>query len=136
MIDLLLSRLEKVTPKGQGKFTARCPAHNDKTPSLAIASLPDGRILLKCFAGCGASDIVQVIGLTLADLFPDGHLKYYRGFQQIENDQKEARKEKLFKEHAILEICKSWREQGIRLTPQDLKREQEAYLKVRNENNK
>ena len=31
---------------------ARCPAHDDRSPSLSIAEGHDGRLLLYCFAGC------------------------------------------------------------------------------------
>lgn len=69
MIDDLLSRLEKVKGRN-GRFNACCPAHPDKSPSLAIRELDDGRILLKCFAGCSAQEIVSAIGMDLTDLFP------------------------------------------------------------------
>jgi putative DNA primase/helicase len=36
---------------GRG-WMARCPAHDDRDPSLSIADGTDGRILLTCFAGC------------------------------------------------------------------------------------
>lgn len=32
--------------------TARCPAHDDRNPSLSIKDGRDGRLLLHCFAGC------------------------------------------------------------------------------------
>lgn len=47
----------------------RCPAHDDRTPSLSIR-LGRRRLLLHCFAGCSASDIlreVQERGLLGAD---------------------------------------------------------------------
>jgi hypothetical protein len=68
-IDLVLSRLERVRPYGKG-YTARCPAHEDRTASLSIAQGDDGRLLLHCFAGCGIHDVAGAIGLTVADLFP------------------------------------------------------------------
>ena len=37
---------------GRG-WMARCPAHDDRNPSLSIADGAEGRILLTCFAGCG-----------------------------------------------------------------------------------
>ena len=55
------------------KSTARCPAHDDREPSLSIAEGVDGRALLWCFAGCSAEDIVQALGLTWPDMFPPGH---------------------------------------------------------------
>ena len=45
-------------------------AHADKTPSLAIRELPDGRILIHCFTGCSVDAVVSAIGLELFDLFP------------------------------------------------------------------
>ena len=75
MIDNLLSSLTKVKG-GRGRWTACCPAHNDKSPSLAIRELDDGRILLKCFGGCSAQEIVESVGLTLNDLFPSDNLSY------------------------------------------------------------
>jgi hypothetical protein len=70
MIGDLLNKLEKV--KGsKGRWTACCPAHGDKSPSLAIRQLDDGRILLKCFAGCSAYEVVSAVGMDLTDLFPN-----------------------------------------------------------------
>lgn len=70
-IDALLSRLEKVKDKGAGRWSARCPAHDDKSPSLVIRELADGRILLHCFTGCSVDAVVSAIGLELSDLFPE-----------------------------------------------------------------
>lgn len=67
--DLLLARLAGARRAGKG-WAAKCPAHADRSPSLAIAEGDDGRVLLKCYAGCDALSIVQALGLTLADLFP------------------------------------------------------------------
>jgi hypothetical protein len=70
MIGNLLNRLEKV--KGsKGRWTACCPAHADRSPSLAITQLDDGRILLKCFAGCSVYEIVTAVGMDIGDLFPE-----------------------------------------------------------------
>lgn len=38
---------------------------------MTIRELPDGRILLHCFAGCSVDEIVGSIGLELSDLFPE-----------------------------------------------------------------
>ena len=66
----ILSRLEKVHRTGPGRYTARCPSHDDKGPSLAIRELDDGRILLHCFAGCSVHQIVGAVGLEIQALFP------------------------------------------------------------------
>lgn len=69
MIGNFLNKLEKVQGK-KGHWVACCPAHADKNPSLAIRETDDGRILLKCFAGCSAYEVVSAVGMDLADLFP------------------------------------------------------------------
>lgn len=66
--ERLLVRLDGVRRTGTGRWIARCPAHDDKSPSLSIRGADD-RVLLKCWAGCGASEIVGAVGLRLADLF-------------------------------------------------------------------
>ena len=76
-LETLLSRLEKVTRKGGGRYTARCPAHQDRDPSLSIGEANDGRILIKCFAGCTPDDITAAVGMELWDLAPP-NLKHYR----------------------------------------------------------
>ncbi len=69
-IEALLSSLEGVKPAGDGKWYARCPAHDDKSPSLSIKDTGE-RVLIYCFAGCCAEDVVLAAGLTWKDLYPD-----------------------------------------------------------------
>ncbi len=76
-IDNLLHRLEKVRPSGKNKWMACCPAHDDRSPSLGIKLLDDGKILINCFAGCAAGDVMAAVGLSLKDLFPDGPIYHY-----------------------------------------------------------
>lgn len=65
-----LSRLEKVKQRGQGSWIACCPAHSDTTPSLAIDVGKDGRLLLKCWAGCSNLDVISAVGVSWAELYP------------------------------------------------------------------
>lgn len=69
-LDRLLPRLEAVKPAGPNRWSARCPAHPDRTPSLSIRETDDGTLLIKCWAGCGAADVVRAVGLEMRDLFP------------------------------------------------------------------
>ncbi len=71
MIDDLLSHLDKVRRTGPGRWIARCPAHDDKAPSLTIRALEDGRILVHCFTGCSTSAVLAAVGLEFADLYPE-----------------------------------------------------------------
>ncbi len=40
---------------------ARCPAHDDRLPSLSLANGHDGRLLLTCYAGCSFREIIQAL---------------------------------------------------------------------------
>jgi len=66
----LLRQLDGVRARGSGRWSARCPAHSDKSPSLSIRE-EGSRILLHCFAGCEPEAIVTALGLELKDLFMD-----------------------------------------------------------------
>lgn len=45
---------------GQG-WLARCPAHDDGSPSLSLADGESGRLLVKCFAGCEARAVLAAL---------------------------------------------------------------------------
>ena len=79
--ERLLNQLDHVKQTGQGKWLACCPAHTDKSPSLAIKETADGKMLLHCFAGCPVTDIVAAVGLELSDLMPD-NTTYRKGAKQ------------------------------------------------------
>jgi len=55
--------------RGQGRKTSsginyRCPAHEDRTPSLRLKEGNDGRALVTCFAGCTFEAIRDALQLT------------------------------------------------------------------------
>jgi len=65
----ILERLENVKQNGDSS-QACCPSHESKSKStLSVKEGDDGRVLLHCFAGCSALEIVHALGLELADLF-------------------------------------------------------------------
>lgn len=74
----LIDRLDKVKKTGPDRWIARCPSHDDNGPSLAIRETEDGTVLVKCFAGCGAADVVAAVGLELKDLFPETNRETFR----------------------------------------------------------
>lgn len=53
----------------------RCPAHDDTSPSLSINEGQDGRILVKCHAGCSVDSVVTALGLSTGDLFANESAK-------------------------------------------------------------
>lgn len=70
-VDALLSRLENVKRTGDGRWIARCPAHDDRRASLSIRDLEDGRILVHDFAGCTVEQVLTAIGMDMSALFPE-----------------------------------------------------------------
>lgn len=64
-------RLQKLKPAGGGGWAqARCPFHDDSNASFSV-KLGDYNGAWKCFAGCGAGDMVSFhmrqTGLTFAE---------------------------------------------------------------------
>ena len=79
--------------KRSGKgYSAVCPAHNDSHPSLTITECKDGKVLLRCHAGCSAESIVEALGLTMKDLFPDGGEKAPRNAKKERATDAEAQR--------------------------------------------
>lgn len=65
-----LTHLDGVREGARG-WIARCPAHPDRSPSLSVDEGDDGRVLVRCFAGCTAESITAAVGLTVRDLFSE-----------------------------------------------------------------
>ena len=66
----VLERLPDARRNGKG-WQARCPAHDDTSPSLSVTAGDDGRVLLHCFGGCTFEAVAAALGLTAADLAPE-----------------------------------------------------------------
>lgn len=70
--EKFLSRVQAQKYKaGADHGVFKCPAHGDKRASASWRELPDGRLLVHCFAGCSAEEILSSISLTLSDLYPE-----------------------------------------------------------------
>lgn len=76
-LDLVLSKLQGVKKKGRG-YVARCPAHDDHDPSLSVAEGRNG-VLLWCWAGCEAKQIVEAAGLKWDEMFFDKRVRMEEG---------------------------------------------------------
>jgi len=42
-------------------WMARCPAHEDREPSLSIAEAAGGKVLVRCHAGCDQRDVITAL---------------------------------------------------------------------------
>jgi len=61
-VEDILLKLLGVGKTGKG-LIAKCPAHNDRTPSLSLKITEEGRLLTYCFAGCSFEEIRQALCL-------------------------------------------------------------------------
>ncbi len=47
--------------KAGGGWTARCPVHNDRTPSLSIRDGDGGKVLVHCHSGCDQRRVIATL---------------------------------------------------------------------------
>jgi putative DNA primase/helicase len=47
--------------RGSSGWTARCPAQDDRNPSLSIREASNGKIFVYCHAGCGQAHVINVL---------------------------------------------------------------------------
>ena len=69
-LNQVLSRLQRVTRSGE-QWAARCPAHDDHSPSLSVSVGERGQVLAYCHRDCGLEAILEAIDLSHEDLYPD-----------------------------------------------------------------
>lgn len=134
LVDTLLTRLEHVRKSGRG-HVARCPAHEDRTASLSVAEADDGRVLVHCFAGCRAADVVAAVGLELADLFPErvidqSPLGRAQRREAVRQTGWAAALGVLDREAAIVQVAAVAIHRGERLAPDDVERLHTAALRI------
>lgn len=72
----VVDRLEHCRQVSPDSWIARCPAHEDRSPSLTVKDAGGGRTLIHCFAGCGALDVLDALGLEWSALFPPTDQEY------------------------------------------------------------
>lgn len=130
MIDDILGRLEKVRHTGPGNWVACCPAHEDRSPSMTIAEGSEGRVIVRCFAGCTIEEIVDAVGLGWEPWFPP---------KPIANDFAPPIRrrypaadvlEALHTESQIVAVSAMNLAQGVTLTPEDLARLKVAHERI------
>lgn len=139
-VDPLLAHLDGVKHlpdrKGLRRWMAKCPAHDDKKPTLSVAEAPNGTILLRCWAGCSALEIVHAMGLELSDLFPDRDLRDLSKQERADvrmfgkrNDVEACAYTLEMESHVMLQ-CALAMQAGKRLSKATLARLVQAYNRV------
>lgn len=63
----LLARLENVRDAGDGNARSQCPSCTGTSRKLSIRQGPP--LLLHCFGGCGAADVLAAVGMQFSDLY-------------------------------------------------------------------
>lgn len=131
-IDVLLSRLQSVRDCGDGRWTAKCCSglHDDRSPSLSVREIPDGTILVKCFAGCSAAEIVAGAGLTLSDLFPHRKDHRYGPIRQRGRWNPRDMLALVFREATVVLIAAKDIRDGLKLSDEDHQRLVQAYGRI------
>ena len=54
-----------------GGWSARCPTHDDRTPSLSLRDTRGGKVLVRCHAGCNQDQVIAY--LKASDLWPQSN---------------------------------------------------------------
>lgn len=76
-LDEFLTHLDGVKKTGPTQYMACCPVksahkHGDRAPSLSVGKGNNGSIVFYCQGGCSQESVLQALGLSMKDLFPDG----------------------------------------------------------------
>ena len=69
-LEELADHFEGVRRAGS-RILARCPAHEDRSPSLNLSEGENGTLLVICRAGCATESVLQAVGLCFSDMFPE-----------------------------------------------------------------
>ena len=125
--ERFITHLDGVKQTGRDQWIAKCPAHDDKSPSLAIKQIDD-RILLHDFAACSTYEIVSALGLELSDLFPEkittGNKRYTKPFPAADILKC------LGLETMFIYMCAKDLQKGEQLTDQDIDRLRLANARI------
>jgi hypothetical protein len=69
-------------------WMAHCPAHVDRTPSLSLRDADDGKVLVRCHAGCDQREVIsrlRVLGLWIQNVVSSPG---YFGQRRVLNEKK------------------------------------------------
>lgn len=115
--------LQKAKRNGSG-WMACCPAHDDHNPSLSVSECEDGKVLVKCFAGCTQLSVIDA--LKAKQLWPKQSKEKLNGKHK---DNKRAPKKEI---SAIYD----YRDLKDNLVHQEVRFEPKSFLQRRPGSNK
>ena len=135
-LNQILGSVENVRPYGNG-YRADCPCGHRTSGSLSIGETSDGSVLLNCFAGCSALEVLHSVGLKFEDLYVRRDPKTMSQGQRLEYREKGMRsawKKALFAlplEVRVVEIAAVQLASNIPLDEPDILRVQLAGERIR-----
>jgi hypothetical protein len=72
-VERMLGRLWALdcNPRGNDErgYSAKCPSHDDRNPSLSVGQGHDGKALVYCHRGCTLEEIAHAVQIDLTELF-------------------------------------------------------------------
>jgi len=126
--EAFIARFHETKPNSSGGVMVQCPAHEDKTASLAVGRGKDQKVVLKCFANCTTEDVVRSLGLTMKDLFPATPEKKFHLNGNVKNSLFGKKAATLPKVKPVIEKIYSYTDalgrelyQAVRLKPKDFR---------------
>jgi putative DNA primase/helicase len=114
-----IAKALKKSKKSNSGWMACCPAHDDRNPSLSISESEDGKVLVKCFAGCTQTSVIDA--LKSKGLWPEQIKKKLHGKQA---NSKRTPKDKTT---ATYDYCDS----NSNLAYQVVRKEPKSFLQCR-----
>ena len=129
--ETLRDRLDGVKETGPGRFMARCPAHDDRSPSLGVKDCGHGVTVVNCLAGCETEDVLAAVGLSFSDLYPEriGQDHAYKPVKQRFDARQVLRV--LRSETTLVAIAAENIAEGITLSDEDRDRVFNAACRIR-----
>lgn len=133
MIQNILERLEHVKDTGGNTWRAQCPCGHNSPSQMALKELPDGRVLIHCFAGHSPVDIMEAIGMSLSDLFEERLEDRIEPLYMAKREKRrlETIHDKIKSCELRLEMADEMRRRGMKLTEKDLADERAAFMEMR-----
>jgi hypothetical protein len=121
----ILDRLEKVRQVKPDAWTACCPAHDDSSPSLAIADKGD-RVLMHCYGGCTFDEIRAALGMQAHEFYADSKAPKSAAPGVSMRSLNDA----LVRELVLCWVLAADRSKGKPISPADLARERIARQRI------
>jgi hypothetical protein len=121
-IDVLLSRINGIKKSGKG-YMCSCPAHGGHD-CLSIEE-KDNRVLVHCFAGCSAQEVVESVDLRLSDLFADSMNPDRKREYEIKSVTAARDQAKL-----VIDIGAACVQRGDQITDEDIAQLAEAQQRI------